>query len=79
MLDFSKLLDPKTQLKYEVLCLECNVSNFFNSAESFNNRALRSSPIALLVFKDFNCLRTKDSVILQTRNDLSLPFNYYNT
>ena len=29
MLDFSKLLDPKTQRKYEVLCLECNVSNFF--------------------------------------------------
>lgn len=47
-----------------------------HSAESFNNRALiRSSPIALLVFKDFNCLRTKDSVILQKKNDLSLPFN----
>ena len=37
-----------------------------HSAESFNNRApIRSSPIALLVFKVFNCLRTKDSVILQ--------------
>ena len=40
-----------------------------HSAESFNNRALiRSSPIALLVFKVFNCLRTKDSVILQEEN-----------
>ena len=45
-------------------------------AESFNNRALiRSSPIALLVFKFFNCLRTKDSVILQKENDLLLPLD----
>ena len=44
-----------------------------HSAESLNNRALiRSSPIALLVFKIFNCLRTKDSVILQKENDLFL-------
>ena len=43
-------------------------------AESFSSRALiRSSPIALLVFKVFNCLKTKDSVILQKENDLSLP------
>ena len=41
-----------------------------HSAESLNNRALiRSSPIALLVFKVFNCLRTKDSVILQKEKD----------
>ena len=47
-----------------------------HSAESFNNRALiRSSPIALLVFKVFNCLRKKDSVILQKENDLLLPFH----
>ena len=45
-----------------------------HSAESFSSRALiRSSPIALLVFKVFNCLKTKDSVILQKENDLSLP------
>ena len=45
-----------------------------HSAESFSSRALiRSSPIALLVFKVFNCLKTKDSVILQKKNDLSLP------
>ena len=47
-----------------------------HSAESFNNRALiRSSPIALLVFKVFNWLRTKDSVILQKENELLLPFH----
>ena len=47
-----------------------------HSAESFNNRALiRSSPTALLVFKVFNCLRTKDSVIIQKKNDLLLPFH----
>ena len=47
-----------------------------HSAESFNNRVLiRSSPIALLVFKVFNCLRTKDSVILKKENDLLLPFH----
>ena len=47
-----------------------------HSAESLNNRTLiRSSPIALLVFKVFNCLRTKDSVILQKENDLLLPFH----
>ena len=47
-----------------------------HSAESFNNRALiRSSPIALLVFKVFICLRTKDSVILQKESDLLLPFH----
>ena len=41
-----------------------------HSAESLNNRTLiRSSPIALLVFKVFSCLRTKDSVILQKEND----------
>ena len=46
------------------------------SAESFNNRALiRSSSIALLVFKVFNYLRTNDSVILQKENDLLLPFH----
>ena len=46
------------------------------SAESFNNSALiRSSPIALLGFKVFNCLRTKDSVILKKENDLLLPFH----
>ena len=46
------------------------------SGESLNNRALiRSSPIALVVFKVFNCLRTKDSVILQKGNDLLLPFH----
>ena len=47
-----------------------------HSAESFNNRALiRSSPIALLVFKVFKGLRTKDSVILQKENDILLPFH----
>ena len=47
-----------------------------HSAESFNNRAIiRSSPTALLVFKVFNCLRTKDSVIIQKKNDLLLPFH----
>ena len=47
-----------------------------HSAESLNNRTLtRSSPIALLVFKVFNCLRTKDSVILQKENDLLLLFH----
>ena len=47
-----------------------------HSAETFNNRALiRSSPIALLVFKVFNYFRTKDSVILQKENDLLLPFH----
>jgi len=41
-----------------------------HSAESLNNRApIRSNPIALLVFKVFNCLRTKDSVILQKENN----------
>ena len=45
-------------------------------AESFNNRAIiRSSPIALLGFKVFNCLRTKNSVILQKENDLLLPLH----
>ena len=47
-----------------------------HSAESFNNRAIiRSSPTALLVFKVFNCLRTKDSVIIQKKNGLLLPFH----
>ena len=42
-----------------------------HSAESFNNRALiRSSPIALLVFKVFKGLRTKDSLILQKENNI---------
>ena len=50
-----------------------------HSAESFNNCALiRSGPIALLVFKVFNCLRTKDSVILQKESDLLLPFHREN-
>ena len=47
-----------------------------HSAGSFNTRALiRSSHIPLLVFKVFNCLRTKDSVILQKESDLLLPFH----
>ena len=47
-----------------------------HSAESLNNRTLiRSSPIALLVFKVFKGLRTKDSVILQKENDILMPFH----
>ena len=47
-----------------------------HSAESFNNRALiRSSPIALLVFKVFKGLRTKNSLILQKENNILLPFH----
>ena len=59
---------PHFQLDGKVLALSDRLKSLvsigaMHSAESFNNRALiRSSPMALLVFKVFSCLRTKDSV-----------------